>query len=102
RYGNHRNLHSFPTRRSSDLVNKNAKAKCKIDTFLLLLLDNYISTFQLRLYPGCDRGQSTIQSIDISTTALRHIRATATFTTQLRSEEHTSELQSRENLVCRL
>src|SRR5436305_8299184 len=59
--GDHRNLHSFPTRRSSDLV--------RADT-------GGARRSQLPL-PGCS--------------ALRK-----------RSEEHTSELQSRPHLVCRL
>src|SRR5690606_42101710 len=60
RYNGHRDLHSFPTRRSSDLPDARGD--------------------------GDAHGQGT-----------RHPDAAAH-----RSEEHTSELQSRENLVCRL
>src|SRR5690606_41475431 len=64
-----RDLHSFPTRRSSDLA-------------LVILAD--IHLFTLLAAAATDR--------------------TFLFDPQVgdRSEEHTSELQSRENLVCRL
>src|SRR5436190_17208723 len=72
RYGAHRDLHSFPTRRSSDLV---------ADTEAFRLLD--------------DRGLVTDER-DIE----RRVRLAERF--QRRSEEHTSELQSHSELVCRL
>src|SRR5690606_41869375 len=68
-FGAHRDLHSFPTRRSSDLL-------C------------------IRLPPlrwGIWRGVEIPEPRQIP----------SRFQTP-RSEEHTSELQSRENLVCRL
>src|SRR5207302_10299646 len=61
----HRDLHSFPTRRSSDL---------------------------------CPRSGS-LQSLHASGRALG---LAIVVSVSGRSEEHTSELQSRENLVCRL
>src|SRR5205085_3483444 len=66
RYGDHRDLHSFPTRRSSDLVGSSPPA----------------------------RGASGCSS--------RASQAGTSATTGSRSEEHTSELQSQSNLVCRL
>src|SRR5436309_15650130 len=65
--GHHRDLHSFPTRRSSDLRPR-ARA-CE------------------SVRPLSDRS-GPVAAVTCPTTA--------------RSEEHTSELQSRENLVCRL
>src|SRR5438270_6176440 len=67
-YGHHRDLHSFPTRRSSDLHSRSSGplAASKI----------------LTLWP--------------------HGICATTCCTELRSEEHTSELQSQSNLVCRL
>src|SRR5215475_15728814 len=62
-YGDHRNLHSFPTRRSSDP----------------------------------DRPATTRRI-----TGPREARPGVHEVARDRSEEHTSELQSRENLVCRL
>src|SRR5438874_9342285 len=70
-YGAHRDLHSFPTRRSSDL------ASCRRNTDVALL-----------------RALPDPRSIANAGTILpRGLR---------RSEEHTSELQSRRDLVCRL
>src|SRR5690625_7744246 len=66
--GDHRHLHSFPTRRSSDLV-------LHIDT-----LDG-VPTAEV----GGDQ-----------------VRAEPVDPRRNRSEEHTSELQSRGHLVCRL
>src|SRR5437868_9458065 len=61
-YGDHRDLHSFPTRRSSDLWR---------EPIPLVARRNPLASHQDRL-------------------------------TSCRSEEHTSELQSRFDLVCRL
>ena len=69
-HGDHRDLHSFPTRRSSDLL----LGEEKLDAALLPIGDFY-----------------TMGPDD----AARAARA-------VRSEEHTSELQSPCNLVCRL
>src|SRR5437764_6886473 len=71
-YGDHRDLHSFPTRRSSDLVSR----------------------------PGlrpCVRG-ATPSAMPPGAAPGRCPRPSAT----TRSEEHTSELQSPMYLVCRL
>src|SRR5690606_41388755 len=69
----HRDLHSFPTRRSSDLI--------KFSQTIILLRNFEGLPF---LFPG---------------KFLCHFIG---FVHIFRSEEHTSELQSRENLVCRL
>src|SRR5438045_4916402 len=63
RYDDHRHLHSFPTRRSSDLAPR-ARAWC-------------------RARSAAARPREGAQQ-------------------QIRSEEHTSELQSLRHLVCRL
>src|SRR5690606_42136789 len=95
-------LHSFPTRRSSDLG--------RFTYWLLLLQQDMISSiYPLRTIttmsssvPG--PASSRVPAADFIDVELtydgRHTderQASA-----LRSEEHTSELQSRENLVCRL
>src|SRR6267378_4218254 len=64
-YGDHRDLHSFPTRRSSDLT---------------------------LLAPGARRNEGG---------GMAQFRQ-GYAQTNVRSEEHTSELQSRRDLVCRL
>src|SRR5690606_39691407 len=97
-----RDLHSFPTRRSSDLVR------------LLCICPGFVE----RELPGIPRewaGESRRQAETIrrflekqaASLAERDVKVSlecyAAFPAlHGRSEEHTSELQSRENLVCRL
>src|SRR5690606_39878855 len=78
-------LHSFPTRRSSDLpCVAIAKPRC----YEPLLAG-------IRLVANGPRGQRNVQpSYPAGSVCLQ--------ASERRSEEHTSELQSRENLVCRL
>src|SRR5690606_40158169 len=86
----HRDLHSFPTRRSSDLT------------------DNASISFQMQepplsaapVQPGevVDQGESASAHDSTSNALDDEVREVSSS----RSEEHTSELQSRENLVCRL
>src|SRR5436305_11076091 len=73
-YHDLRDLHSFPTRRSSDLfvISRTASMPCMKNCF----------------------------ASEFSNIAFAIVTATSTSTT--RSEEHTSELQSRPHLVCRL
>src|SRR5438034_2405036 len=71
-YGDHRDLHSFPTRRSSDL-----RAGAEM----------------ARRGGATDRGRGSGERPRCR--ALRSGRS-------IRSEEHTSELQSHSDLVCRL
>src|SRR5690606_42131442 len=90
---NHQDLHSFPTRRSSDLN----KDKVLMDFAIFAIAFN-LGKLHLKglvnkeiLYFFEKYGQKGdvilfFVKIDINS----------------RSEEHTSELQSRENLVCRL
>src|SRR5699024_12530147 len=80
-----RYLHSFPTRRSSDLV---------------LLMDEPFASVD---------AQTRMDLEDLVLTIRRQFGITIVFVTHdieesiyLRSEEHTSELQSRFDLVCRL
>src|SRR5205807_9120044 len=88
-----RDLHSFPTRRSSDLLVFGGGAE---------------STATVNLYSasGCASGLigtgtgSAYGGSGIAVTL--PIGSTTIFAQQVRSEEHTSELQSPCNLVCRL
>src|SRR5690606_41893718 len=79
-YGHHRDLHSFPTRRSSDLRDDERRA---------------------RRGAQHHRGLSA-RSRRLSRLPRRARRAADDGGPRARSEEHTSELQSREKLVCRL
>src|SRR5207249_9854411 len=86
-------LHSFPTRRSSDLTSAG------LDAFWQTLQPSRSGT----LYPGKNAATLCGTSADRSTgnsTPSRHRGDARTFAQ--RSEEHTSELQSRFDLVCRL
>src|SRR5436309_11763376 len=74
-----RDLHSFPTRRSSDLPRPFPQ---------MTVLEN------LMLVPLRQAGERFWNNWGRAGRVRRQER--------LRSEEHTSELQSRENLVCRL
>src|SRR5690606_41240945 len=97
-YTHHRVLHSFPTRRSSDLVLVSSASLIIILSFyngLEKLIFSMYSAFtpELRIEPAKGKGFVVDSALSES---LKNHAAVA------RSEEHTSELQSRENLVCRL
>src|SRR5690606_41894046 len=78
----------FPTRRSSDLKMGKNKEGDRLPQFNLALLFGEESglPFYYRKLPGNITDVKTIKRL----------------MQEFRSEEHTSELQSRENLVCRL
>src|SRR5690606_40605010 len=96
----HSHLHSFPTRRSSDLL-WNPKlniyfvaAKETMKAGLLPKILAYAGSISIER-TWREKGKDVNKQVKMSdvsniTNALN------------RSEEHTSELQSRENLVCRL
>src|SRR5690606_42081103 len=84
----HRALHSFPTRRSSDLREKNWADRAYLNQ-IGCLVSIVIVTLGIPLdyivYPDHFAQFTALRLFEVG-----------------RSEEHTSELQSRENLVCRL
>src|SRR5207249_6597041 len=92
----HRALHSFPTRRSSDLVLVLACAAL-VGAFLALLLRSSGDSAALQVRGG----RVTLVAVAKRRT-LPHLGGTALTPPPARSEEHTSELQSRFDLVCRL
>src|SRR5690606_41465856 len=84
-HGHRADPHSFPTRRSSDLRPAVPRLLAR----------------GLRA-PALDRpGRAARARRPAGAAGCRHARA-ADLRGRARSEEHTSELQSRENLVCRL
>src|SRR5207302_11288319 len=89
-YPPHRDLHSFPTRRSSDL-----DPRCPGSTPALLERHRESAVAGT---PGLQR-QGFQQRLGPRLRQRCHRPARDSVG---RSEEHTSELQSRENLVCRL
>src|SRR5690606_39925552 len=93
RFASHLDLHSFPTRRSSDL---SSRALSLLRERLKRLWASEISkALKAAMAFGAKESKFRIITSGVGPVA------TATFWC-LRSEEHTSELQSRENLVCRL
>src|SRR5690606_41722182 len=91
RYAPPRYLHSFPTRRSSDLA-AHFIGSGKLEEAILVADDAgaEIVLFDQPLTPAQQRNLE------------RGFNRRVVDRVALRSEEHTSELQSRENLVCRL
>src|SRR5690606_41425030 len=85
--GDHRHLHSFPTRRSSDLE---------------LLLQQGEGEFRALPHPLLVALEDAIAEADVAAPQLVVELVDVARELVDRSEEHTSELQSRENLVCRL
>src|SRR5205085_12200477 len=86
-----RYLHSFPTRRSSDLAGRIARA---------ILRRSVLLQPPWAARPGhCSESAARPGTIRPRTSpVVAAVRAGA----KARSEEHTSELQSQSNLVCRL
>src|SRR5437016_9934518 len=80
----HLDLHSFPTRRSSDLPHISAHSPTLPR-----------SVTRSRSFQPCPAGPSTRSAGTLTSRS-------ATSQSLRRSEEHTSELQSLTNLVCRL
>src|SRR5690606_41731967 len=87
----HRDPHSFPTRRSSDL---RIRAGREADPLVLAQAPDELRNLRLR-----HRVAGNAQRITADARARPRDDHGAV---PRRSEEHTSELQSRENLVCRL
>src|SRR5690349_22252951 len=87
--GYHQDLHSFPTRRSSDLEHATAQGPHPERGTTLLERDEEKDQQRQR---HAQHGAAEEEKAD----GARIVDA------GLRSEEHTSELQSRRDLVCRL
>src|SRR5207302_10375054 len=95
----HPDLHSFPTRRSSDL---SARNECVI----LILLEYAVSDWirDGRIVGSVNKLSRIVELVGLRIdNAGRSVYGILNYPELgIRSEEHTSELQSRENLVCRL
>src|SRR5207253_7987700 len=85
----HRALHSFPTRRSSDLTQP-----------------EHVLAVQLAMVDHCERMHDRMALLDalpgMDVRSAVEWRGHFDSSHAARSEEHTSELQSRGHLVCRL
>src|SRR5690606_41675651 len=92
----------FPTRRSSDLSSSGLEVSCNHsvkECFSLLVkgmgLPSFKSIFGLGSFSWLAVFAGSFVAFDLKSSGFKICSAS------LRSEEHTSELQSRENLVCR-
>src|SRR5207302_6988388 len=92
--GDHRDLHSFPTRRSSDLSRRHSSAISAASSGVGSRLSRASTSWSPGASPGLWRRMRSM--------ARETVRVASSRQKSRRSEEHTSELQSRENLVCRL
>src|SRR5690606_41070008 len=90
-------LHSFPTRRSSDLAMHDSNPSALFSHVAQALGERRIAFICLREALGQDSLLPQLKRLFGGS-----IIANEGFDALPRSEEHTSELQSRENLVCRL
>src|SRR5690606_41673382 len=99
-YTDHRDLHSFPTRRSSDL---SAELPIREGDAMLALYASLSSIGQIAGYQAEQILRDGAIPGELPTPSLQRFTLLINMPVALeRSEEHTSELQSRENLVCRL
>src|SRR5690606_41981924 len=97
-YGAHRDLHSFPTRRSSDLAEGFKAGSGENAAFSTTIVDpETMSNHEVGVKTSLFRRRLTA-----NLAAYSYDLHGAQLNKTIRSEEHTSELQSRENLVCRL
>src|SRR5207253_10091806 len=95
-YLRHRDLHSFPTRRSSDLIVdallQRVEASLAAEPVLTVILGGGVARNRRLRKAAAERLGARV-----------HLIVPAPdLCTDNRSEEHTSELQSRGHLVCRL
>src|SRR5690606_40713175 len=90
-----RHLHSFPTRRSSDLA---VVLHLRPEAIRPVANTDYTHIAAART---AQPDPSQIQ-VFLHVTGSAYVHNESRYCVHPRSEEHTSELQSRENLVCRL
>src|SRR5699024_12416677 len=97
----HCHLHSFPTRRSSDLILLGLMVIYICGNLCAAVSVNYWMMLMMRFISGLPHGAFFgVGSIVAERVADKGKSSQAV--ALMRSEEHTSELQSRFDLVCRL
>src|SRR5699024_11858963 len=91
----HLHLLSFPTRRSSDLDIRDMKARSLRSNIGMVLQDNILFSDSIATNIRMGNPEASMEEVVTAAKA-------ANAHDFIRSEEHTSELQSRFDLVCRL
>src|SRR5205085_12535468 len=91
-YVHHRAPHSFPTRRSSDLFRP----------YAMLLLVDFLIAVSLWGLLAAFKALTKLVPVNETAGTIIGIIHSGGVVSAFRSEEHTSELQSQSNLVCRL
>src|SRR5690606_39493188 len=97
-YYHHLDLHSFPTRRSSDLSGQIA-LDTETGELVLDSIEKETTVVMENLKAILEEAGTSFKNVLKATIFISDMD---NFGKINRSEEHTSELQSRENLVCRL
>src|SRR5690606_39722596 len=97
-----RDLHSFPTRRSSDLESWAQSYQKRHDDYTAILIKVIADRFAEALAEWLHKHVRDVWGFGAEEGFAAHDTLAAPAGQVHRSEEHTSELQSRENLVCRL
>src|SRR5205085_9944294 len=98
----HRHIHSFPTRRSSDLP-KDEETRYNLAYALKKLKEQQKKddkNKQNQQQKNQDKQKQEQQPQMTKQEAERMLKALQNIEQKLRSEEHTSELQSQSNIVC--
>src|SRR5439155_19643196 len=95
RYADHRDLPSFPTRRSSDLARPPARRIRESDA-------DQVTRRRLALVAAVLLAAACVERVTAPGHCPDFCPSGQITVDTLRSEEHTSELQSRGHLVCRL
>src|SRR5690606_41889747 len=93
--------HPFPTRRSSDLGRVVKKADGSEDVAIMMVEAEATENSWNLIKAGAVKPSEEIVAGGLEA-AKPFLKKLVEAQAEMRSEEHTSELQSRENLVCRL
>src|SRR5205085_10424105 len=102
RYASHRVLHSFPTRRSSDLLERSLNELVRRHEDLRTAFPSVGGQPMQLIKPPAPFAIPALDLSDLDASD-REARVKRLIDEEARrSEEHTSELQSQSNLVCRL
>src|SRR5690606_40391253 len=95
-------LHSFPTRRSSDLRSAHRLVNQSVSCLVVNEQLGLRIKFERPAKTQCDQSHIDNRTRPVTILLIKCKFLTCFHGVHKRSEEHTSELQSRENLVCRL